>query len=252
MRAGDKAIYLRGVTAVACAVGIIAIPSPAVRLPLALLLACYLPGSAIMGTAFRSPQSTLTALIFSAGLSIAATISCGFALHIVGAMTRVGWATALCLVTLVALGSASLRRSRWFENDSHSSPRLRPLQAAMMLAAAGLALAAVVIERQQTFARSEFAYTEFWMVPQPDKGVVALGVKNEETTSATYDVEVSIDDSVAHVWRAVPLAAGETWQTEFTMPPWAASSKGVQAKLFKNSDRNVIYRRVWLPSPAAG
>jgi uncharacterized membrane protein len=252
MRAGDKAIYLRGVTAVACTVGVIAISSPAVRLPLALLLACYLPGSAIMGTAFRSPRSTLTALIFSVGLSITTTIFCGFALHFVGAMTRVGWAITLCLVTLAALGGARLRRSRWFENDAHSSPRLRPLQAAMMLAAAGLALAAVVIERQQTFARSEFTYTEFWMVPQPDSGVVVLGVKNEETTSATYDVEVSIDDSIAHVWRGVNLATGETWQAEFTMPARAASSNGVEAKLFKNSDRSVIYRRVWLPSPAAG
>jgi uncharacterized membrane protein len=249
MRAGDKAIYVRGVATLACTVGIIAIPSPALRLPLALLLTCYLPGSAIMATAFRSPQSTLTALLFAAGLSITTTILCGFALHIVGAMNRVDWATALCVVTLAGLGGARLRRSRWFENDSHSSPRLRPLQAAMMLAAAGLALAAVVIERQQT---AEFAYTEFWMVPQPDRGIVLLGVKNEETTLTTYDVEVSIDDTIAHVWRGVPLAAGETWQTEFTMPSRAAGSKGVQAKLFKNSDRSVIYRRVWLPSPTAG
>jgi uncharacterized membrane protein len=252
MRAGDRAIYFRGLATVACAVGIIAIPSPALTLPLALLLACYLPGSAIMGTAFRSPQSTLTALIFSAGLSITTTILCGFALHLLDAMTRVGWATALCLVTLAALGGARLRRSRWFESDSHPSPPLRPMQAAMMLVGAGLALAAVVIERQQTFARSEFAYTEFWMVPEPDRGAVLLGVKNEETAATTYDVEVSIDDTIAHVWRGVPLAAGETWQAEFTMPTRAASSKGVQAKLFKNSDRGVIYRRVWLPSPAAG
>jgi len=250
MRSGDKAIYVAALATVACAAGVIAIPSPALRLPLGLLLAGYLPGSAVLWAAFRSPRTTLTGLIFAAGLSIAATVLCGFALHFLGAMTREGWAIALCTVTLAGLGLARIRRSRGFETRPYPWPRLRPVQAAMLLGAAGLALAAVAIERHQTFARSEFAYTEFWMVPESNGGLVALGVKNEETAATTYDVEVSIDDTVAHVWRSIPLAVGETWKTEFTLPPQPPGSKGIKAWLFKDNDHSLVYRRVWLPTPA--
>jgi hypothetical protein len=79
---------------------------------------------------------------------------------------------------------------------------------------------------------------------------LSLGVKNAETTASSYDIEVSIDDTVAHVWRGIPLAVGETWSTEFTLPPQSADSKGIQAWLFKDNDHSVVYRRVWLPAPA--
>jgi uncharacterized membrane protein len=248
MRAGDKAIYLVALVTVACAVGVIAIPSAALRLPLSLLLACYLPGSAFLWAAFRSPRIALTGLVFAAGLSIAATVLCGFALHLAGAMTREGWAIALCAVTLVGLYVARIRRSRGFESRPYLWPPLRPVRVAMVFAAAGLALAAVAAARQQSLARSEFAYTEFWMVPESGRGLVVLGVKNAETAASTYDVEVSVDDAVAQVWRGIPLAAGESWRTEFTLPPQSASSKGIQAWLFKDNDHSVVYRRVWLPA----
>jgi uncharacterized membrane protein len=250
MRAGDRAIYVSALATVACTVGVIVIPSPALRLPLALLLAFYLPGSAILWAAFRSPRTTLTSTVFAAGLSVAATILCGFALHLAGAMTREGWAIALCAVTLAGLWVAHIRRSRGLSNGLYPWPHLRPIQAAMMLGAVGLALTGVVIERHQTFARAELAYTEFWMVPESDRGLVALGVKNAEAAASTYDVEVSIDDAVAHVWHGIPLAVGETWSTEFTLPPRSAGSKGIQAWLFKDNDHSVVYRRVWLPVPA--
>lgn len=252
MRAGDRAIYVTALAAVACAAGVVAIPSPALRLPLGLLLTSYLPGSAFLWGVFRSPRTALTGLIFAAGLSITATILCGFALHLVGNMTREGWAIALCTVTLAGLCVARIRQSRGFEIRPYGWPRLHPARAATMLCAAGLALAVVAINRQQTLARSEFAYTEFWMVPESNKGFVALGVKNEETAASTYDVEVSIDDTVAHVWRAIPLAVGETWRTEFTLPPQPAGSKGIKAWLFKDNDHSLVYRRVWLPAPAGG
>jgi uncharacterized membrane protein len=250
MRTADRAIYVAALATVACAVGVATIPSPALRLPLGLLLACYLPGSAILWAAFRSPWTALTGLIFAGGLSIAATILCGFALHLLGAMTREGWAIALCTVTLVGLYVARIRRSRGFANRPCAWPRLHPARAAIMVGAAGLALAVVAIEQHQTLGRSEFAYTEFWMVPESNGGLVALGVTNEETAASTYDVEVSIGDTVAHVWRAIPLAVGETWRAEFTLPPQPAASKGIKAWLFKDNDHSLVYRRVWLPAPA--
>src|SRR5262249_26979282 len=140
------------------------------------------------------------------------------------------------------------RRSRGVKNIPYAWPRLSPLRAGMMLGAAGLALVAVAVERHQTLARSEFAYTEFWMVPESNGGLVGIGVKNEETAASTYDVEVSVDDTVAQVWHSIPLAVGETWRTEFTLPPQSAGSKRIQAWLFKDNDHSVVYRRVWLPA----
>jgi uncharacterized membrane protein len=252
MRVGDKAISLAALVTVACTAGVIAIPSPALRLPLGLLLACYLPGSALLWAAFRSPRTALSRLVFAAGLSLAATILCGFALHFVGAMTRGGWAITLCAITLAGLGVAHLRRARGFENRPHPWPPLRPVRIAAVFVAAGLALAAVAVARHGTLARPEFTYTEFWMVPEAGNGLVALGVKNAETAASTYDVEVSIDGTVAHVWRGIPLAVGESWRTEFTSPPQSTGAKGIQAWLFKDSDHSVVYRRVWLAAPAGG
>jgi uncharacterized membrane protein len=252
MRAGDKAISFAALVTVTCTAGVIVIPSSALRLPLGLLLACYLPGSAILWAVFRSPRITLAGLVFAAGLSIAATVLCGFALHFAAAMTRGGWAVALCAMTLAALGVARLRNSRGFENRPLAWPPLRPARLAAMLGAAGLALVAVAVARHEIYARPEFAYTEFWMVPEPGGGLVALGVKNAETDATAYDVEVSIDGNVAHAWRGISLAVGESWTTEFTLPPQSAGAKGIQAWLFKDSDRSVIYRRVWLAAPAGG
>jgi uncharacterized membrane protein len=252
MRAGDKAIFLAALVTIACAAGVIAIPSAALRLPLGLLLACYLPGSALLWAAFRSPRTALAGLVFAAGLSIAATVLCGFALHFVGAMTREGWALTLCAITLAALWVAHRRGSRGFENRPYPWPPLRPVRIVAVFAAAGLALVAVAVARHETLARPEFAYTEFWMVPESGRGLVALGVKNAETAASSYDVEVSIDGSVAHVWRGIPLAVGESWKAEFTLPPQSAGAKGIQAWLFKDNDRSVVYRRVWLAPPGDG
>jgi hypothetical protein len=120
----------------------------------------------------------------------------------------------------------------------------------MVVGAVSLALVAIMIERDRTLAESEFNYTEFWMVPDAAGGAVTLTVKNEEAAASTYDVEVSIDGNIAQVWRDIPLAVGETWQTQFTLPAEFAGSKGVQAWLFKDNDYSLVYRRVWLPAPA--
>jgi len=120
----------------------------------------------------------------------------------------------------------------------------------MILGAAGLTVTAVVIEHHQVLARTEFAYTEFWMVPDWDRGLVTLGVKNVEAAPTTYDVEVTVDGNLARVWRNLPLAVGETWRAELALPAPSAGSKGAEAWLFKGGDHSLVYRRVWLRRPA--
>ncbi len=206
-----------------------------------------------MQAAFRTVPTGLTGMVFAVGLSIVATILCGFALHAAGAMTRGGWAIALCVATVAACGVALIKpRPRWTKKRIHRKPVLPPAQAVMILGAAALATVAVAIERQQALARAEFAYTEFWMVPNRNDGLVTLGLKNAETAPSTYDVEVSIDGGLAHIWRSIPLAVGESWRTEFTLPVWSNDSKGVEAWLFKDGNHGLVYRRVWLRTLSKG
>jgi hypothetical protein len=65
-------------------------------------------------------------------------------------------------------------------------------------------------------------------------------------------VEVSIDGSLAGVWRTLPLAVGESWRAEFALPARSPDSKGMEAWLFKDGDHSLVYRRVWLRRPTEG
>ncbi len=250
MRTSDRPTAI-ALIAAACAAGVLATSSPLLRMPFGILLTLYLPGAAVLQAAFRSAPGGLTGLVFAAGLSIVTTILCGFALHGLGAMTREGWAIALWLATLAACCAALLaRRPRWSKRALRPRPKLRPVETVMFVAAVALAGTAAALARQQALARSEFAYTEFWMIPERDDGLITLGLKNAETAPSTYDVEVSIDGSLAHIWRSIPLAVGETWRAEFTLPAPPHDARGVEAWLFKDGNHNLVYRRVWLRPPA--
>ncbi len=117
----------------------------------------------------------------------------------------------------------------------------------MLVCAAVIAAGAIVLAQQRALARREFAFTEFWMVPTPQvHGSVTIGVKNAEGQSNSYDVEVMLDEKVFAVWSSIPLPTGRSWTTEFAMPLGPSGAKKVEAWLFKNGDRRLVYRRVWL------
>lgn len=233
--------------AVSAAMGVVLSSDTVLRTLCGLPLVLFLPGYAILRAALPEARSTLAGAAFAIGLSIVVTVFAGLALHSLRAMNHVGWAFALCVITVVASCVACFRSRPIVANKARYWPRLRRRQALMLICAAVIATGAVVLARQGALARREFAYTEFWMVPTPQVGgSVTIGFKNAEERPSSYDVEVMLDDKVIAVWNSIPLQTGHSWTTELAIPLGHSGAKKAEAWLFKNGDRGLIYRRVWL------
>jgi uncharacterized membrane protein len=249
MDASRKTIHIVALATVFCAANVIAATATGVRLAASLPLVFYFPGYALLQAAFPQKRGRFSDAVFAVGLSIVVSIFCGFCLHLIGAMTRGGWATALCAATLAGCIVARQRaRPPSIAVCGSKAPRLLPAQVIMLLGGGTLALGAFLLARHEALARREFAYTEFWMVPDGG-GLVAVGIKNAEAKPSRYDVEISVNGSLVRVWRRIPLDVGESWTADLAMPSESTGVKGAQAWLFKDGDHGRVYRRVWLPAP---
>jgi hypothetical protein len=148
----------------------------------------YLPGFAILQAAFGPKSPGRGGMTFAVGLSMVVTVFCGFALHALGAMTREGWAIALCLPTLAGCVVARVQAPFPAVVDALPDHRRRPQgQVIKLISAIGIAAGAVALARQEALARREFNYTEFWMVPDGDS-LFAMGIRNAEAGPIRYDV----------------------------------------------------------------
>jgi uncharacterized membrane protein len=247
MRVREIESSLIAFLSVSAAMGVVLSSDPVLQTLCGLPLVLLLPGYAILRVALPEARSTLAGAVFAIGLSIVITVFAGLALHSLRAMNSVGWAFALCMITVVASCVARFRSPPMVADEARYWPRLRRGQAMMLICAAVVAAGAVVLAQQGALARREFAYTEFWMVPTPQvQGSVTIGFKNAEEQSSSYDVEVMLDEKVVAVWNSILLQTGQSWTTELAMPLGHSGAKNAKAWLFKNGDRGVIYRRVWL------
>jgi hypothetical protein len=183
------------------------------------------------------------------------TVFCGFGLHLLGALTPEGWASALGLVTLVACGAAGVR-SRPVSPSRRRRVRIPvpgAVQATMMICAALVAAGTVAMTRHWATANPQFAYTEFWMVPHvSDQGAFTIGVRNAERAPGTYDLELLLDDRTVAVRRSIQLDVGETWQSDFSLPMPRATANVAEARLFRAGENHLVYRRVWLKTVPQG
>ena len=233
--------------AVSAAIVVVLSSDPILRTLCGLPLVLLLPGYAIVRAVLPEVRGTLAGAVFAIGLSIAVTVFSGFALHSLRAMSPAGWAFALGVVTVLASCVSCFRSPPIVTSKARYGPRLRPRHALMLICAAVTAAGAIVLAQQGALARREFAYTEFWMVPTPQvHGSVTIGFKNAEGQSNLYDVEVMLDETIVAVWSGIPLPAGRSWTTELAMPVGPSGAKKAEAWLFKNGDRRLVYRRVWL------
>ena len=226
---------------------------PVLRTLLGLPLVFYLPGRTVLSAAFHGQVRGLSAAVFAVGLSLAVTIFCGFALHFVGGLTPDGWMMALSLATLTACGAAYLTgRDRPFPADaSTGSPALHAIAAAAIGCAVLMAAGAVVLSSRQAISHPEFAYTQMWMVPYAGSpGTFTVGVKNVERGASLYDLEVTLDGRVVVMRRSISLQAGETWTSDISLPMGHGEPHTAEARLFRDGNDGLVYRRVWLRTGA--
>jgi uncharacterized membrane protein len=226
---------------------------PALRTLLGLPLVFYLPGRTVLSAAFRGQVRGLSAAVFAVGLSLALTIFCGFALHFVGALTPDGWMIALSLATLAACGAGywTGRDSPFRADASTGSPALHPIAPAAIGCAVLMAAGAVVLSSKQAISHPEFAYTQMWIVPYAGSpGTFTVGVKNAERGASLYDLEVTLDGRVVVVRRSISLQAGETWTSDISLPMGHGEPHMAEARLFRDGNDGLVYRRVWLRTGA--
>jgi hypothetical protein len=101
---------------------------------------------------------------------------------------------------------------------------------------------ALAIRDEATYR--QFSYTEFWMLPSTHDGPgrLTVGVRNAETQTQRFDVEITIDGRPFAVLRSLTIAPGETWTRQIPVPISATSQKA-EARLYRPDD-NRLYRSV--------
>jgi uncharacterized membrane protein len=247
MNVSDRDLLATATVAALALIAAVMAVSPVPRTVLGLPLIFYLPGRTILRTAFQGKVRGLSAAVFASGLSLAVTIFCGFVLHLIGRMTPDGWMIALSSTTLVSCCVAHLagRCSPFQPNPPPSFPALRAIHAILMGCAAATAASAVVVARQEAIWHPEFAYSELWLVPDPERtGTLTIGVKNAERESSTYELEVTVDGRAVLLQPSIQLRVGETWTSDISLATRAPHT--IEARLFRDGNDQLVYRRVWV------
>jgi uncharacterized membrane protein len=220
-----------------------------------MLLVSFLPGYAAMRLLRPQAAFSLSYAILVVGVSFGLCIAGGLVLHLVGAMNSVSWAVLLGAVT-VGLAIAADQGSTPVPPASQiaeAPPKTIVATAGVtskqiaLLAASAIAVAcAFWVARDAAIARQEFWATEFWIVPRGESpNALTLGVRNREQAPADYAVELTLEGDVVAAWRSIRLRPGESWTTPIDLPVETHAGRRAEAQLFKNNDRQTVYRRVW-------
>lgn len=110
------------------------------------------------------------------------------------------------------------------------------LQVAMLVAAAGLVLAALGVARLGVAVQPQAPFTQLWLLPGPTGTSVQIGVTNHEGSSLGYRLVVLEDGQQIAQWSPVDLADGVTWQVDYTLPSAGAVLHTVDVQLFRPTD----------------
>lgn len=197
--------------------------------------------------------------VVALGLSVAAAIALGLALHPFAALTPLGW--ILTLGALCLAGWRHLwRRAAIQAAANGAEPAAVPPawinagQCARLAGAALLVVAAIALAREGAFSHKQFSYTEFWLLPSDGRThqKITIGIKNEEKRQMTYQLELTLNGAVIKRSSHLVLEHDEQRVEQLTVPVGATGSEQrLEARLYVNDrDHPVLYRRAFLSNPA--
>jgi hypothetical protein len=241
-------------TTLVCAAVVLSDLPPVLRAPFGFALVLWLPGCALLGLADpgrRDAERTALAI----ALSLAITVGAGLCLNLADGLTVRGWTIALAGTTLLAC-AVPRRDARAALLTAHggaipTTVRHVAVGCAMFVLAGGIAAAAIAGARAGAVSPGSFRYTEFWLAPaRSESGVGTLGIRNAEGVAATYEIDLLEGDKLVGRWPPMRLAPDDTFTTTVALAR-AAPRQRMEARLFRDGDRDRIYRRVWLASPVA-
>lgn len=248
-----KPISVTSLLLVLTAIGVVAAlaPLPAVfRLMPVLPLVLWLPGYGIVRGALGEGAALIETCVLTIGMSLSICAVGGVVLDAAGALTPLGWAIYLAAASLVSIFAGR----RHFGQVRLTLPARvwpTPLNAMSVVLALGLAVAALHLVKSNALAQREFAFTEMWLVRADGmSNGITLGITNQESHEALYDIEVLTDGRLTNNWSGIRVEPGQTWSHQIASGPHEGAGKRwrVEAVLFKDGDRSTVYRKVWLSS----
>jgi hypothetical protein len=238
-------------TAAGGALILLASGNSALQLVVALPLLLILPGYTITAALF--PRHTLgipEQLFSSIGLSLAAIVIGGFALHWTPWGLQTGsWVVFIFFVIVTASLIAMIRRQR--DLPTAAIPLhvgLNGRQGLLLGLAVLVVAAAIGLARTPLPPQGLQGYTLLWILPAGDGRLdaVRLGVSSEEFVPVAYKLQVTMDDQLVEEWPVIQLAPGEQWETTAALPANMSGTAAVEATLYRLDAPNVVYRRVTL------
>ncbi len=251
-----QSIDLFAVMVIAGLSAVLAMVMPAdsiVRLICALPLVFFLPGYAI--TAALLPLRSFgnaERLLFSLGLSVAATALSGLILNLTpwGLQTST-WAITLAVIVLLASAISWLRSKPDATITAVKIERYFKLRFrdGLLVGLAVLVMGtAFGLTRLPVAPHDVVGYTQLWMIPANpgNSNDFRLGLNSAEFTETRYRLRVSIGDQEVQVWPELSLKPGETWETEIRLQSDQFGSGPIVADLYKLDDPETLYRHVKL------
>lgn len=252
MRRQSIDLYAVIVIAGLSAVLAMAMPADSIgRLICALPLVFFLPGYAITAAlvplrSYRNAER----LLFSLGLSVAATVLSGLILNLTPwGLRTTTWAITLAVIVLLASVIAWLRRRPDTADTSRQierHPKLRFRDGFLMGLAVLVMGAAVGLTRLPVAPNGVAGYTQLWMIPANpgNSSDFRLGFTSKEFTETSYRLQVSVGGQVVQEWPELSLKPGETWETTIKLPSDQFGSGSIEADLYKLNDPKTLYRHV--------
>jgi uncharacterized membrane protein len=244
-----------GVTVAASIVTGLATGGP-VRALLALPLVIALPGYALLEASFpRRAFGLVERWTLTIGLSVAMTVLGGLVLNLTPWGLRTGtWALLLGGITLGACGVAFMRRRR---QPADIAPtrfvfKLGPRDGLLVGMAVVVAVVAITLATVSARQNKTSTFTQIWLLPDTTAAspTVRVGIQDEEGTTMTYRVQLSVGGAVVHEWSAIVLRNGSRWETTYPLSI-ALPSKAdtIEATLYRGDRPTEVYRWVTLQQP---
>ncbi len=215
------------------------LPRAILSVPMVLLV----PGHVLL-RAMKVPTTSIPEhVVYAVGASLAIGIAGGLALNIVDFLRPSGWAIWFWITTI---GASLLTAMR---GDDFHLPWPRPAGVKLwhgiaFVLAATITTGAYALAIRDEASQQQFKYVALWMLPPANAGTgrLAVGVRNDETKTETFDLEITLNEQPLAVFRSLTLAPGETWTRDIAAPV-STTTQTAEARLYRPKD-NRLYRRV--------
>lgn len=215
------------------------LPRAILSVPMVLLI----PGHVLL-RAMKVPTTSIPEhVVYAVGASLAIGIGGGLVLNIVDCLTPLGWAIWFWVVTI----GMSLFTATHGEDFHLSWPRpagMRLWHGVAFALAVTITTGAYALAIRDEASQQQFKYVELWMLPPANAGTgrLAVGVRNDEARTETFDLEITLNEQPLAVFRSLTLAPGNTWTREIAVPV-STAKQTAEARLYRPKD-NRLYRRV--------